>query len=713
MLDRKRRCATVLALATGCLIVLSHTVVSLRAQEARPLIIETIAGGGIGEGESALVAALASPGALLVTEEGELLIADTENHRIRKVDRDGVIVTIAGTGINGFGGDDGPPDKAQLWSPRGLAFDPSGNLLIADTANHRIRRIERREDALVITTVAGTGSSGFGGDGGSAKNAQLSGPRGIAVDSAGNIYIADTGNHRVRKIDGSGNISTVAGDGTRGFGGDGGAATAAQLNSPVAVAVSPSGDLFIADAGNHRIRKVSGGTITTVAGTGLPMFSGDGGPAAQASVNVPMHLVFDSVGNLYVADSGNNRVRKIDPAGVITTVAGSGVRGFSGDGGDALEARLNMPVALALGADGTLFIADSGNNRVRAVDSQGVMRTVAGGGIGDGGDPRQAVLNLPYGVAVDAQGHLYIADTQHHRIRRVMLSTENPRIETIAGTGVSGFNGDDRPAVHAHLNFPRGLAVDADGNLYVADTFNHRVRKITPEGMITTIAGTGRAGFSGDGDLATRAELRFPVAVAVDAEGRIYIADAGNNRVRRVDLDGTIVTIAGTGARGFAGDEGPAIEAALDTPAALAFDKEGHLLIADMGNHRLRRVDLSSGTIVTIAGKGTPGSGGDGGAAKDAELNTPGGLAVDADGTIYIADSGNHRVRKIGGDGNISTVTGTGIAGFGGDGTLASAATVNFPTGLAIASDGHLVIADTFNHRVRKLRPQPEEPSEP
>jgi sugar lactone lactonase YvrE len=686
--------------------------VPLRAQETRPLIIETIAGGGVGEGEAALHAALASPSALLVTEEGELLIADTENHRIRKVDQNGLITTIVGTGVNGFGGDDGPPDKAQLWSPRGLAFDQNGNLLIADTANHRVRRVERKEDALVITTIAGTGSAGFGGDGGSAKNAQLSGPRGLAVDAAGNIYIADTGNHRIRKIDGSGNISTVAGSGERGFGGDGGPATSALLNSPVAVAVSPSGDLFIADAGNHRLRRVSGGTITTVAGTGRPTFSGDGGPAAQASLNVPMHLIFDAAGNLYIADSGNNRVRRIDSSGVITTVAGSGARGFSGDGGAALQASLNAPVALAVHPDGTLLIADMGNNRVRAVDAQGVIRTRAGGGIGDGGDPRRAVLRLPYGVAVDAQGRLYIADTEHHRIRRIVLGEENLKIETIAGTGLPGFNGDDRPAVEAHLNFPRGLAVDAEGNLYVADTFNHRVRKITPEGMILTVAGTGRAGFSGDGDLAVRAELRFPLAVAVDVEGRLYIADAGNNRVRRVDRDGVIVTIVGTGKRGFEGDGGPATAAALDTPAALAFDKEGHLLIADMGNHRIRRVD-SSGTITTLAGKGTPGSAGDGGAAKDAELNTPGGLAVDGEGTIFIADSGNHRVRKIGSDGNISAVTGTGTAGLGGDGALASAATLNFPTGLAIAPDGQLVIADTFNHRVRKLRPQPPESSEP
>ncbi|MCS7158543.1 MAG: hypothetical protein N0A16_12560 [Blastocatellia bacterium] len=713
MLNRMPRCAKILALVSGCLMGLSHGGMMLRAQEARLLIIETIAGGGVGEGESALQAMLASPSGILLTPEGELLIADTENHRIRKVERAGTIITIVGSGVKGFGGDDGPPDKAQLWSPRGLAFDQNGNLLVVDTANHRIRRIERRENALIITTIAGTGSSGFGGDGGSAKNAQLSNPRGVAVDAAGNIYIADTGNHRIRKVDGSGNISTVAGDGTRGFGGDGGAATAARLNSPVAVAISPSGDLLIVDAGNHRIRKVSGGTITTIAGTGLPMFSGDGGPAAQASLNVPMHVVFDSAGNLYVADSGNNRVRKIDPSGVITTVAGSSARGFSGDGGSALQARLNMPVALALGDDGTLFIADSGNNRVRAVDPQGVIRTVAGGGIGDGGDPRQATLNLPYGVAVDKRGRLYIADTEHHRIRRLTLGAENPRIETIAGTGLSGYNGDERPAIEARLNFPRGLAVDAEGNLYIADTFNHRVRKITPDGVITTVAGTGRAGFSGDGGLATRAELRLPLAVAVDAEGRLYIADAGNNRVRRVELDGTITTIVGTGKRGFGGDDGPAIAAALDTPAALAFDKDGRLLIADAGNHRLRRVDLSSGTIVTIAGKGTPGSGGDGGAAKEAELNTPSGLAVDAEGTVYIADSGNHRVRKIGSDGNINTVTGGGTAGFGGDGALATAATLNFPTGLAIAPDGHLVIADTFNHRVRKLRPQPEQPSEP
>ncbi|HXF04152.1 MAG TPA: hypothetical protein VNM72_01900 [Blastocatellia bacterium] len=699
-----------------CLIVFASGRRPISAQEEQPTTfnITTIVGGGIGDGLPARVASLAGPSALAVDAMGNIFIADTENHRVRKIDPNGTITTVVGTGVEGFSGDGGPPELAQLRFPRGLAFDKDGNLLIADTGNNRIRRLEKMEDKVVINTLAGSGPSGFAGDGGPAKDAQLNGPRGIAVDASGNIYIADTGNHRIRQIDGTLRITTIAGDGIKGFAGDGEDATKARLNTPIAVAVSSTGDLYIADTGNNRIRRVSAGKITTVAGTGFPIFSGDGGPATAAGLNAPLGLLFDTLGNLLIADTGNNRIRRIDASGIITTVAGSGIRGMGGDGQPALAAQFNAPAALALAPDGKLLIADLGNQRIRSLDASAIVRTEAGGGLGDGGPATAALLNLPYGLVSDSAGTLYIADTNNHRIRKVVASQGSDgttlTITTIAGTGQSGFSGDGGPAIEARLNFPRGLALDPQGNLYIADTNNHRIRRIDPWGRITTVAGNGTPGFSGDGQPAVRAQLRFPLAVAVDAMGTLYIADAGNNRVRRVDASGIITTVAGTGERGSGGDDDTADKAQLHTPAALAFDKDGNLLIADTGNHKIRKIDFSTMKISTFAGKGTPAFSGDGGAAGAAELNTPFGLIADAKGNVFIADSANHRVRRVDATGNISTFVGSGTPGFGGDGLGAALATINFPTALALDPQGNLILADTFNHRIRKLTPQPPTP---
>lgn len=702
--------------AIFCLILSPSSLRRTPAQQEQPTTfnITTIVGGGLGDGLPAQAASLAGPSALAVDAMGNIFIADAENHRVRKIDPSGTITTVVGTGVEGFSGDGGPPEMAQLRFPRGLAFDKDGNLLIADTGNNRIRRLEKMEDKIVINTLAGSGPSGFAGDGGPAKDAQLNGPRGIAVDASGNIFIADTGNHRIRQIDGTLRISTIAGDGTRGFAGDGEDATKARLNTPVAVAVSSTGDLYIADTANNRIRRVSAGKISTVAGTGFPIFSGDGGPATAAGLNAPLGLLFDSLGNLLIADSGNNRIRRVDAVGVITTLAGSGVRGMGGDGQPALAAQFNAPAALAFTPDGRLLIADLGNQRIRSLDAHALVRTEAGGGLGDGGPATAALLNLPYGLVSDSAGTLYIADTNNHRIRKVVALPASDGttliISTVAGTGQSGFSGDGGPAVEAQLNFPRGLALDAQGNLYIADTNNHRIRRLDSSGRITTVAGTGTPGFSGDGQPAVQAQLRFPLAVAVDAMGILYIADAGNSRVRRVDASGIITTVAGTGDRGSSGDDDTADKAQLHTPAALVFDKDGNLLIADAGAHKIRKIDLSTMKISTFAGKGTPAFSGDGAAATAAELNTPFGLVADAKGTVFIADSANHRIRRVDAMGNISTFVGTGTAGFGGDGFGAALATINFPTALALDPQGNLILADTFNHRIRKLTPQPPTP---
>jgi sugar lactone lactonase YvrE len=328
------------------------------------------------------------------------------------------ITTVAGTGVAGSAGDGGPATTAQLTSPEGIAVDQAGNLYIADRDNHRIRKVTPEG---TISTFAGTGAAGFSGDGGQATAAQLRNPQAVTVDGAGAVYIADTGNHRVRRVALDGVITTVAGSGTAGFSGDGGQAILARLSEPSALAIDGSANLFVLE--KNRVRKVApGGVITTIAGTGTAGFAGDGGPATAAQLNGPEDLAVDAAGNLYIADYLNNRVRKVIPEGVISTIAGAGDKGFAGDGGQAASALLNAPAGLAFDAAGVLYVADYGNNRVRAVAPGGVITTVAGTGTpgsgGDGGPAASAQLAGPTRVAAGG-GRLYITDYRDHRIRRV------------------------------------------------------------------------------------------------------------------------------------------------------------------------------------------------------------------------------------------------------------------------------------------------------
>jgi sugar lactone lactonase YvrE len=333
------------------------------------------------------------------------------------------ITTVAGTSYYGYSGDDGPATSISLYQPRGIALDESGNLYIADTDNHRIRRVDTNG---LIATVVGEGSPGFLGDGGPAASARLFFPFDIALDGAGNLYIADYYNHRIRKVDTNGIITTVAGNGSYGFSGDGGSATSASLYNPSGIAVDNTGTLYIADFYNNRIRKVdTNGLITTVAGNGSYGFSGDGVPATSASLYSPTSIAVDITGNLYIADKTNNRIRKVDTNGLITTVAGNGSYGFSGDGGPATSASLHSPSGIAVDAAGNLYIADQSNHRIRKVDMNGLITTVAGNGLsgfsGDGGPATSAKLSYPLGIAIDGEGYLYIADTYNNRIRRMVL----------------------------------------------------------------------------------------------------------------------------------------------------------------------------------------------------------------------------------------------------------------------------------------------------
>jgi uncharacterized protein YjiK len=671
-------------------------------------VITTVAGSGKcgyrGDDQSATFADLNGPWAITVDNAGNLYIADACNHRVRRVGTDGVITTVAGTGHSGYNGDHQSATSADLSWPWGITVDNAGNLYIADTHNQRVRRVGT--DGM-ITTVAGTGHGGCRGDHDSATSADLNGPSGVAVDSAGNLYIADTENHRVRRVGTDKMITTVAGTGHLGYNGDDQLATSADLNHPMRMVVDSAGNLYIADAGNHRVRRV--GTdkmITTVAGTGDRGYNGDHQPATSADLSSPWGVVLDGSGNLYIADVGNQRVRRVGTDKMITTVAGTGDRGYNGDHQPATSADLSAPSAVALDGSGNLYIAEVGNQRVRKVVQIPVdemITTVAGTGHpyhnGDHQPATSADLAMPCGVAVDSSGNLYIADSWNRRIRRV--GTDGV-ITTVAGTGYGGYNGDDQPATSAELRGACGVAVDSAGNLHIADLWNNRVRRVGTDGMIATVAGTGHLGYNGDDQLATSASLTMPCGVAADSVGNLYIADTYCNRIRRVGTDGMITTVAGTGHGGYNGDHRPATSADLAAPCGVAVDDAGNLYIADASNDRVRRVG-TDGMITTVAGTGHGGYNGDHRPATSAELGAPSGVALDDAGNLYIADTENNRVRRVGTDGMITTVAGTGQGGYNGDHRPATSAELNGPHGVAVDSAGNLYVVDTLNNRVRQI----------
>jgi hypothetical protein len=474
---------------------------------------------------------------------GNLYIADQNNHRIRKVSpATGVISTVAGTGTGGFLGEGGPATAARLYAPAGVAVDGAGNVLIVDQSNHRIRKVTIATG--IISTVAGSGVLDFQGDNGLATAAGLKLPAAVAVDSSGALYIADEYNHRIRKVAAATVrpllMTTLAGTGTAGYNGDG-VATAAMLYNPTGVAVDYAGNVYIADRNTHRIRKINTATglLSTVAGTGMAGYLGNGGPATAATLYNPAGVAVDGAGNVYIADHNNQRIRKITIAtGVISTVAGSGAAGFSGDGGAATTAALLLPTGVAVDAVGNIYIADQFNHRIRKVTAAtGLISTVAGNGTagvaGDGAAATSAQLNYPTGVGLDGAGNIYIADRNNHRIRKVTAATGV--ITTYVNTGgTGGYTGEAVPASAARLYFPSGVAVDASGNVYVADQFTMRIRKITAAtGLISTVAGSENVGFGGDGGVASAGQLNYPFGVAVDVVGSVYIADSSNHRVRK------------------------------------------------------------------------------------------------------------------------------------------------------------------------------------
>jgi uncharacterized protein (TIGR03437 family) len=679
--------------------------------QAQQYVISTIAGGAaLPTPAAAVSASIGDPPRVAVDAVGNLYFGSM--HSVFKVDLTGNITRIAGNGQSGYSGDGGIATAAQLEYPDGIAVDAAGNVYVADLTAQVVRLIAPN---LTISTYAGLGTAGYTGDGGPAIQAQLNAPTGLALDAAGNLYIADSGNHAVRKVSKSGVIGTTAGIGSPGYSGDGGAATSAALDQPEGVAVDASGLLYIADTFNNRVRVVApGGIIQTVAGTGISSFSGDGGPAANAALFLPTDVATDSGGDLYIADYGNSRIRQV-AQGNIQTVVGSSETTVIFNLAPATTIRLNGPTGLAVDGSGDIFIAEGGigtgtglgmgDYKIWKINGVGVVSTAAGNGIenysGDGGPATAAQMNTPSNMVLDAVGNLYIADSANNRVRRV---SPGGVIVTVAGTGVAGYSGDGGPAAGAMLSNPEGLASDADGNVYIADTGNNRIRKLLPSGTIISIAGNGNAAFFGDGGPANSASIHAPEALYSAGGGHIYIADTGNQRIRELLPDGTIVTVAGNGVQGVAGDGGAATAAQLSLPAGVTLDPAGNIYIADRGNNRVRLVS-TSGTISTFAGAATFALG-DGGPATGAQLSAPASVALDAAGNVYIADSGHNRIRVVSG-GAIGTLAGTGVCCYEGDGGPASAAQLNSPWGLVMDTSGRLFVADSGYNAIRLIQPAP------
>jgi uncharacterized protein (TIGR03437 family) len=600
----------------------------------------------------------------------------------------GIVTTVAGTDYI-FPDDGRPALQAHLSTPYGLVFDRQGTLIIADPGLNMILKMDAKG---TISIVAGNGLARYAGDGGPARAASISQPWGIAVDSAGNLYFADSNNGRIRKIDSAGIITTVAGGGGP-TPGDGSQATQVTLVQPVAVAFDPSGNMLILERGNTRLRSVNkAGVISTIAGNGTLTFAGDGGPATSASLQAAEGLTVAPDGTIYIADANNGAVRKIDTKGIITTFAGRGPDPNAA-GGTATGVALFQPTAVALDPQGNLYIAENSGNRARRVSPQGILTNLAGTGqpgfSGDGGAAIQAKFAQCFGITLDSGGNAYISDRLNGRIRRV---DANGTVTTVAGVG--RFVGDGGPAANAVLSGPDEsgsgqIGSDPQGNIYVADRSAHRIRKITPDGGISTIVGTGIAGVSQDGTPAISALIKDPSAMAVDPQGNLVFIDAGNDLIRRVDSSGNVATIAGFPDVGFSN--------------AIAIDKAGNIYYQSEDNvgDFIKKVTPTS-VVSTIAGTGKPGYSGDGGPASSAAIGQVGaGMVVDSTGNLLFSDSAFNVIRRIDTKGIITTIAGTGTRGDSGDGGPASKAALSCACGLTLDSSGNLFV--TSGSRIRRI----------
>lgn len=642
-------------------------------------------------------AAIASVGritSVTLDAQGQPVVADPTFHVVWTV-TNGQIRIIAGNNIQGqgtngasggFSGDGGSAAFASLNFPMDCAYDQVGNLYIADSGNRRIRKVT---PAGIISTFAGTGIRGFNGDG-PVGSVNLNAPVGVLTDPSGNVFVNDNDGvtNRIRRIS-NGVVTTVAGNGQVGDGPASGPAPSSPLNDVQAMAMDAGGALYLSEFKGNRIRKVVAGQMTVVAGTGAFGFSGDGGSPLNASLADPGGVAVDASGNIFIADTGNQVIRKVS-GNVITTIAGNGKQGVSPDKTPALSASFFNPEGLAITAGNELYICDRDNFRLRKLDAANLVSSPAGNGSlirgHDGGPAVLGALIDPFGVTVDPSGGVYIADTDAEVIRHVDASQ---MFTTVAGNGANQFSGDGGSALQAGLATPFAVALDPSGTLFIADQDNNRVRRVGTNGAINTYAGNGTN--SGDNIPVAQSKLAVPSQVAFDPNGLAYIAEFTNNRIRRVDKSGVISTYN---------------RSALNKPAGIAFDDIGNLYVTEYGAARVSRISPDGAISVFAGGGQLSGSASDGQSALMAKLVNPSGITVDANRNVYFSDATSNRVYQVTPGQIIRTVAGNGQSGYSGDGGLATNASLHFPWGVAFDNkSGTLYIADVFNNRIRAALP--------
>lgn len=830
-------CRAALRFVLSCCAVFVLLFAPLRAQNLR--FASPVYGVKALNGQSAVLTVLSSPAGMAVDAAGNFYIADLGHHLVRKVDPTQTATLFAGTGNAGASGDGGPANFATLTYPNSVAVDLAGNVYIADNGTYSIRKVDSSGH---ISTIAGGNGSGSSGDGGPALAAKIT-PVAIVSDGAGNLYVGDSSSQTVRKIDTQGNITRYAGGGTPSSGnGDGGPATSASLHV-AALALDTSGNLYIADNVGYVVRKVgANGTISTFAGTGVYGTAGNGGPATSAQLRGASGVAVDAAGNVYIVDGGSYTIRKVDTSGIITVFAGT--LNTSGaypllDGIPADQTYLESPRSIAVSPDGEqLYFADpslnlayniplhpehfpqtrlgntsqaqrlilenygTANINISAITFSGdfaaaatylpqanpcrtsipvytgfngyctldvvfkptaegirsfpvtitdndtngsVSTTLSSTGLGsalamtsgmmyivagthattivnrgDGGPATKADLQTPTGLVVDSSGNIYFSEYGFCQVRRVDGNTGI--ISTIAGDDPTNncqyeaASNDGGLATQAHTPFVSNLTLDKNNHLYLAEVRDSRIRRIDlSTGIITAFAGNGggaayniACGYSGDGGPATAAQLCAPTGMAFDAAGNFVFVDGGNNVIRKVNTAGIISTIAGvqSATGSYSGDGGPASAAHFDSAQGLAINAAGDIFISDTNNHVIRKIDHATGIINVYAGKpGVTGYSGDGGLATQATLNYPKGIAVDAAGNLFIADYYNMVVRKVDPSGIITTVAGNNTLydNFNGDALPATATDLAFPNLVAVSPSGYIFISDGSNLVIREM----------